>query len=230
MADHYRVLGLMKTATKEDIKEAFRRLAIQFHPDKHAQSSKSARDAATLKFKQVSEAYEILIDDRKRAAYNLSRRSCNNGGNFYSAASGSYGYNNANGNANYYYDGGGSYYKNSNQTTSSSISNRWASNLDAALRYMTTREFLRNFVFASSNEIDLIMVVQGAFNTNGTDSFSIQAAIYLLLSFTVERLLLAGTVAIDISGDTLWKMHNTGKSFEEAVESVQKNKAHRDKE
>lgn len=192
MADHYRVLGVTRNATKEDIKEAFRRLAIQFHPDKHAQSSKSARDAVTLKFKQVSEAYDILIDDRKRAAYNLSRRGYNNGGNFYSAASGSHGYNNANGNANYYHDGGGSYYKNSNHTTSSSISNRWASNLDAALRYMTTREFLRNFVFAS--------------------------------------LLLAGTVAIDMSRDTLWKMHNTGKSFEEAVDSVQKNKAHRDKE
>lgn len=189
MADHYRVLGVTRNATKEDIKEAFRRLAIQFHPDKHAQSSKSARDAATLKFKQVSEAYEILIDDRKRAAYNLSCRRYNNGGNFYSAASGSYSYNN--GNANYYYKGGGCYYKNSNQTTASSISNRWASNLDAALRYMTTREFLRNLVFAS--------------------------------------LLLVGTVAIDMSGDALWKMHNTGKSFEEAVESVQKNKA-RDKE
>uniref|UniRef100_A0A7C8ZY51 J domain-containing protein n=1 Tax=Opuntia streptacantha TaxID=393608 RepID=A0A7C8ZY51_OPUST len=177
MADHYKVLGVTRNATKEEVKEAFRRLAIQFHPDKHVQSSKSTRDAASLRFKQVSEAYEVLIDDRKRAAYNLGRQSYNNVGNFYSARSGTYGYNNAGYNANYYYRGGGSYYKNWNQTTTSSRSNRWASNLDAVI-----------------------------------------------------RLLLAGTVAIDMSGDTLWKMHNTGKSFEDAVVSVQKNKADKDQE
>jgi len=148
MADHYKVLGVTRNATKEEVKEAFRRLAIQFHPDKHVQSSKSTRDAASLRFKQVSEAYEVLIDDRKRAAYNLGRQSYNNVGNFYSARSGTYGYNNAGYNANYDCRSGGSYYKNWNQTTTSSRSNRWASNLDAVLRYMTTREFLRNFVFA----------------------------------------------------------------------------------
>lgn len=182
MADHYRILGLTKNATKEEIKEAFRKLAIQFHPDKHAQSPKSARDSATLKFKQVSEAYEVLMDDRKRAAYNLSQR-YNNGGN--------YSYNNTNYNAkNYYY--GGSYYKPSYKRASSSNANRWVSNLDAALRFVTTRSFLLNLAFAG--------------------------------------ILFGGTVAIDMSGESLWKMQNSGKSFEEAMESIEKNKAGKGKQ
>lgn len=70
--DYYRVLGLSKSATKSEIKDAFRKLAIQLHPDKHTASSKSVKDSATLKFKQVSEAYDVLSDDRKRAHYNHS--------------------------------------------------------------------------------------------------------------------------------------------------------------
>ncbi|KAL0334438.1 UNVERIFIED_CONTAM: Chaperone protein dnaJ 72 [Sesamum angustifolium] len=71
--DHYKVLGINKNASKEEIKQAFRKLAMEFHPDKHSQSSKHLRDSATHKFKQLSEAYETLIDDRKRAEYNIKR-------------------------------------------------------------------------------------------------------------------------------------------------------------
>ncbi|KAK4381980.1 Chaperone protein dnaJ 72 [Sesamum angolense] len=71
--DHYKVLGINKNASKEEIKQAFRKLAMEFHPDKHSQSSKHLRDSATHKFRQLSEAYETLIDDRKRAEYNIKR-------------------------------------------------------------------------------------------------------------------------------------------------------------
>ncbi|KAG6771091.1 hypothetical protein POTOM_022437 [Populus tomentosa] len=72
--DYYKVLGINRTATKEEIKEAYRRLALELHPDKHARSSNPVREKATLKFKQVSEAYEILRNDKKRADYNFRYR------------------------------------------------------------------------------------------------------------------------------------------------------------
>lgn len=61
--DYYDVLGVARTANKEDIKRAFRGLARQYHPD----ISREA-DAAD-KFKEINEAYEILSDDNKRARY-----------------------------------------------------------------------------------------------------------------------------------------------------------------
>ncbi|GMH22971.1 hypothetical protein Nepgr_024814 [Nepenthes gracilis] len=141
MVDHHRVLGLSKNATKDEIKEAFRKLALKFHPDKHAQSSKSARDDAALKFKQVSEAYEVLMDDRKRAAYNLRYNSRND--NSYS-------------------------------------------NVGDCSSVLTTRAFLLNLAFAG--------------------------------------ILLGGSLVFDMSREALWKKNNPGKSFEEALESIEKNR------
>ncbi|GLU06684.1 hypothetical protein SLE2022_236900 [Rubroshorea leprosula] len=68
--DYYQVLGVSRSATKEEIKNAFRKLAVRYHPDKHSQTSDAIRDHATVRFKQVSEAYEVLIDDTRRAHYN----------------------------------------------------------------------------------------------------------------------------------------------------------------
>jgi molecular chaperone DnaJ len=62
--DYYSLLGVSRTATAEEIKKAYRRLAMQFHPDKN-QGNKSAEE----KFKQITEAYEVLSDDQKRAGY-----------------------------------------------------------------------------------------------------------------------------------------------------------------
>jgi len=62
--DYYEVLGLQKGATKDDIKKAYRKLAIQHHPDKN-QGNKESEE----KFKEATEAYEILSDDQKRSAY-----------------------------------------------------------------------------------------------------------------------------------------------------------------
>jgi molecular chaperone DnaJ len=62
--DYYEVLGVQKNASKDDIKKAYRKLAIQYHPDKNP-GNKAAED----KFKEATEAYEILGDDQKKAAY-----------------------------------------------------------------------------------------------------------------------------------------------------------------
>jgi molecular chaperone DnaJ len=62
--DYYEVLGIQKGASKDDIKKAYRKLAVQYHPDKNP-GSKEAED----KFKEATEAYEILADEQKRAAY-----------------------------------------------------------------------------------------------------------------------------------------------------------------
>ena len=61
MKNYYDVLGVPKSASKEDIKKAFRKLAHQYHPDK--------KDGNADKFKEVNEAYSVLSDDQKRKQY-----------------------------------------------------------------------------------------------------------------------------------------------------------------
>jgi molecular chaperone DnaJ len=62
--DYYQVLDLPRTATEADIKKAYRRLAMKLHPDRNPDDHE-----ATDKFKEVKEAYEVLADAQKRAAY-----------------------------------------------------------------------------------------------------------------------------------------------------------------
>jgi molecular chaperone DnaJ len=62
--DYYEILGVAKTASQEEIKKAYRKTAIQFHPDKNP-GNKEAEE----KFKEAAEAYEILSDTEKRAHY-----------------------------------------------------------------------------------------------------------------------------------------------------------------
>lgn len=73
--DFYEVLGVSKTATPEEIKKAYRKVAIQFHPDKNP-GNKEAEE----KFKEAAEAYEILSDSDKRAKYDRFGHSRGNGG------------------------------------------------------------------------------------------------------------------------------------------------------
>ncbi len=62
--DYYETLGVAKNAAADEIKKAYRKLAMKYHPDRN-QGDKAAED----QFKQVSEAYEVLSDETKRAAY-----------------------------------------------------------------------------------------------------------------------------------------------------------------
>ncbi len=62
--DYYKLLGLKKTASDEDIKKAYRKLAMKYHPD-HAKGDKNAEE----KFKKISEAYAVLSDKEKRRQY-----------------------------------------------------------------------------------------------------------------------------------------------------------------
>ena len=62
--DYYQVLGVKKDASKEEIKKAYRKLAMKYHPD-HAKGDKAAEE----KFKKISEAYAVLSDDEKRKEY-----------------------------------------------------------------------------------------------------------------------------------------------------------------
>jgi molecular chaperone DnaJ len=62
--DYYEVLGVERDATPEQMKKAYRKLAVQYHPDKNP-GNKEAEE----KFKELGEAYEALNDPQKRAAY-----------------------------------------------------------------------------------------------------------------------------------------------------------------
>ena len=62
--DYYEVLGVAKTATADEIKKAYRKKAIQYHPDKNP-GDKEAEE----KFKEAAEAYDVLSDEQKRQRY-----------------------------------------------------------------------------------------------------------------------------------------------------------------
>ena len=59
--DYYEVLGVSKTATADEIKKAYRKLAIKYHPDKNPGDK-----AAEEKFKEAAEAYDVLSNEEKR--------------------------------------------------------------------------------------------------------------------------------------------------------------------
>ena len=62
--DYYKVLGVEQSASAQDIKKAYRRVAMKYHPDRNPDD-----ENADEKFKEASEAYEILSDSEKRQAY-----------------------------------------------------------------------------------------------------------------------------------------------------------------
>ena len=63
-ADYYKTLGIDRSTSKDEIKKAYRKLALKYHPDKNPGDAE-----AESRFKEIGEAYEVLIDDDKRAAY-----------------------------------------------------------------------------------------------------------------------------------------------------------------
>src|SRR5207247_6613488 len=62
--DYYEVLGVSREASEEDIKRAYRRLALKFHPDRNPNDAKAEQS-----FKEAAEAYEVLSDPEKRSKY-----------------------------------------------------------------------------------------------------------------------------------------------------------------
>ncbi len=73
--DYYEVLGVTKSATEAELKAAFRKLAMKYHPDKN-----QGDDTAEAKFKEINEAYEVLRDAQKRAAYDRMGHAAFEGG------------------------------------------------------------------------------------------------------------------------------------------------------
>ena len=63
--DYYEVLGVKREASDQEIKSAYRRLAMQHHPDRNPDNKEESEE----KFKEITEAYSVLADPQKRAAY-----------------------------------------------------------------------------------------------------------------------------------------------------------------
>ena len=68
--DYYKILGVERGANEAEIKSAFRKLALKYHPDRNA-----GNNSAEEKFKEINEAYEVLSDAQKRARYDQRYRS-----------------------------------------------------------------------------------------------------------------------------------------------------------
>ena len=64
-SDYYDILGVSKGATSDEIKKAYRKQALEWHPDRH----KDDKEAAEKRFKEINEAYQVLSDSQKRSAY-----------------------------------------------------------------------------------------------------------------------------------------------------------------
>lgn len=62
--DYYEILGVSKDASASEIKKAYRRVALKYHPDRNPDNKEAEEN-----FKEAAEAYEVLSDDNKRARY-----------------------------------------------------------------------------------------------------------------------------------------------------------------
>lgn len=67
--NYYEILGVQKSASADELKSAYRKLAKKYHPDVYASASEQEKKDAEAKFKEINHAYDVLSDDQKRAAY-----------------------------------------------------------------------------------------------------------------------------------------------------------------
>ncbi|MEI8355923.1 MAG: DnaJ domain-containing protein, partial [Deltaproteobacteria bacterium] len=68
--DYYEVLGVHRNASETEIKKAYRKHALRYHPDKNPGNAKQSE----AKFKEISEAYYVLSDEKRRAQYDQMRK------------------------------------------------------------------------------------------------------------------------------------------------------------
>lgn len=78
--NYYEILGVAKEASQDEIKKAFRTLSLKWHPDKFSNKTEDERKDAEEKFKEISEAYAVLSDEKKRQEYDMGGQSFFNGG------------------------------------------------------------------------------------------------------------------------------------------------------
>ena len=78
--DYYKILGVEKDATPDQIKKAYRKIAIKYHPDKWGDAPEAERKDAEEKFKKAAEAYSVLSDADKRSRYDQFGEAGVNGG------------------------------------------------------------------------------------------------------------------------------------------------------
>lgn len=67
--DLYKTLGVMRDASDDDIKKAYKKAALKWHPDRHGNKSEKEKEVANAKFREIGEAYEILSDPEKKQRY-----------------------------------------------------------------------------------------------------------------------------------------------------------------
>src|SRR4051812_10343584 len=85
--DYYELLGVAKSASADDLKKAYRKLAMQYHPDRNPGDKE-----AEHKFKEISEAYDVLKDEQKRSAYDRFGHQAFEGGRAGTAGAGAGGF------------------------------------------------------------------------------------------------------------------------------------------
>jgi len=67
--NYYEILGVDKGSGEADVKKAYKKAAVKWHPDKHSNSTEEQRIEAEAKFKDIGEAYAVLSDQKKRQMY-----------------------------------------------------------------------------------------------------------------------------------------------------------------